>query len=110
MPEIEVISESPITITELKEKLNDIKKKQDLSFRGNKTLDYLNHFAKISPKDAEASKEKMKGIGISRLKDRHIAKIIDIMPEDIETLKTILANENITLKDEELKKILECLK
>lgn len=110
MSEIEVVSEAPLTMVELRESLQELKKKQDLSFRGNKTLEYLQMFSKVSEKDVAAMKEKLKALELVRLKERHIVKIIDIMPENIESLKTLLANENITLKEEELNKLLACLK
>ena len=110
MSEISVVTENPITMAELKDRLSELKKKQDLSFRGNKTLDYLNIFSKASNKDVDGMKEKLKALELVRLKERHIVKIIDIMPENAESLKTLLANENITLKEEELTKILACLK
>ncbi len=110
MSEISIITENPLTMAELKEELSDLKKKQDLSFRGNKTLEYLNIFSKVSKKSVDEMKEKLKALDLVRLKDRHITKIVDIMPENIESLKTLLANENITLKEEELNNILACLK
>jgi len=110
MVEIEIIEENSLTMTELKEKLQDIKKSQELSFRGNKTLDYLNNFTKLSAKQVNEIKEKLKSLDIIRLKDKHIVKIIDIMPQDLESLKTILTQDNITVKAEELEKVLECLK
>lgn len=110
MAELEILTEMPLTMAELKEKLEFVKKKQDLSFRGNKTLDYLHLFSKHSSNDVSAIREKLKALEMVRLKERHIAKIIDLQPEDAIDLKMLLAAENITLKDEELKKILECLK
>lgn len=110
MAEIEIATEMPLTMAELREKLADIKKKQDLSFRGNKTLEYLQVFAKASGKDAQGMRGKLKALELVRLKERHITKIIDIMPDTVESLRMVLANENITLKEEELQKILECLK
>lgn len=110
MPELEVIEEMPLTMAELKEKLQSIKKSQDLSFRGNKTMEYINNFVKISAKQVNEIKAKIKELDIIRLKDKHISKIIDIMPQDAENLKTVLVQDNITVKPEDLEKLLECLK
>jgi len=110
MPEIEVTEDNPLTMAELKEKLQNIKKSQELSFRSNKTLEYLNNFTKISAKQSNEIKEKLKSLDIIRLKEKHIAKIIDIMPQDTESLKAILIQDNIIVKIEELEKVLECLK
>ena len=44
-----------------------------------------------------------------RLKETHIAKIVDLEPKDIDSLKAIFASENITLRPEDLKRIVECI-
>jgi DNA-directed RNA polymerase subunit F len=46
-------------------------------------------------------------IGISRLNEKHIALIVNILPVDLDSLRTVLSGENITLKDDDLKKIVE---
>ena len=109
MAELEVIKESPITMVELKDKLTNIKKNHELSFRANKTLEYLNSFVKSKSKEAEELKKKLQSLDIIRLKETHIAKIIDLQPKDIESLKAIFASENITLRPEDLKRVLECM-
>ncbi len=110
MAEIEMLEEAPLTLVEVREKLENMKKGQDLSFRGNRTHGYVTKFAKGKQAEVEEMKKKLKALDIVRLKDRHIAKIIDICPEDPETLKAILSGESITVKQEDLQKVLECVK
>ncbi len=108
MANLEVINENALNIHELKEKLDGIKKRDStLTPRGIKTYDHISKFIK---KDSKKLKEKLVGIGISRLKDKHINKIIDILPKDIDELKSILSGENLTLKQEDLTKIVETIK
>lgn len=109
MPEIEYVEETPLSMPELKEKLLNIKKSKELGFRANKTLEYLNAFSKTQPKKAVEIKEKLKSLDIIRLKDRHITKIIDLMPQDAESLKVIFMQDNINVKPEDLDKVLACL-
>ncbi|HLD02953.1 MAG TPA: hypothetical protein VJC07_04600 [Candidatus Nanoarchaeia archaeon] len=110
MSEIEIINEKPLLLAELKEKLADAhKKNKEPSFRSTKTKEYLDMFATDSKKAKEAFK-KISDLNVGRLKDRHIVKIIDIYPEDMNSLKAIFTGENLTLKTEDLKRILECLK
>ena len=109
MAELDVIKERPITMVELKEKLTQVKKNHELSFRANKTLEYLGHFVKRKPKDVEELQKKLQGLDIIRLKETHIAKIIDLEPKDIDSLKAIFASENVTLRPEDLKRVLECI-
>ncbi|SRR3989344_3074489 len=111
MVNVDIINESPVTMAELKEKIEDIKKRdKELKPRTLKTHEYLERFVSIKGKDAVKIKEQLLKLQISRIKERHIAKIIDIMPKDIETLKLIFVGENVTLKQDDLEKILEALK
>ncbi len=110
MTEIELLEEQPLTMAEVREKLNHIKKEKELGFRSNKTLEYVNVFGKKDAKEAQETKEKIRALNIARLKEKHIAKIVDIAPKEPETLKAALASEEITLKQEEVQKILECVK
>ena len=111
MTNVEIINESPLTMAELKERLESIKKRdKELKTRALKTQEYLNSFIDIKFKDALKIKEDIAKLQIPRLKDRHIVKIIDLMPKDLEILKLIFVGENITLKQDDLDKILSVLK
>lgn len=110
MAEIEFLNENPVTMAELKDKLDDIKKNTELGFRANKTLEYLNLFVKGSVKDEKEIKKKLMALEILRLKDKHMIKLIDLRPRDVEELKTLFMGESVIMKDEDLAKILECLK
>lgn len=110
MAEIEIVNEKPLTLPEVKEMLINIKKNVELGFRANKTMDYVELFVKQKPSEAAEVKKKVEELNIMRLKDKVITKIIDLQPTDAESLKMILATENITVKQEDLGKILECLK
>lgn len=110
MPDIKIISERPLSLAELKEKLEHIEKRDGkLGLRATKTKDYLS-FVKITIKEAEELKKKILELNIPRLKDRHVVKIIDFMPKDIESLKMLFAGENITIKQEDIKKIFDVIK
>lgn len=110
MSEIEVINEKPLSLAELKERISEVSKKnKEMSFRATKTKEYIDLFVHGKMNIAEISK-KIAELNIGRLKDRHISKIIDVYPEDMNSLKAIFAGENLTLKTEDLKRILECLK
>ena len=111
MAEIIIKNEVPLSPIELKEKLEEIKKRdKTLSSKALKTMEYLDKFRKINKKQAEEIKKKIQELNISRIKDKHVAKLIDLMPEDIDSLKIIFASENLTLKQEDLQKILEIIK
>jgi DNA-directed RNA polymerase subunit F len=108
MVDIDILQENPLTMAEMKEKLEALKKSQELSQRATKTYDYIGTFAH-KPKKVEEARKKIEALDIARLKPRHIVKILDIYPDDVDSLKAIFTGENLTLKQDDLKKILECL-
>lgn len=109
--EIKIIEEQPITLLEMKESLEVIEKRDNtLNFRSNKTNEYLNLLVTNKKKDQEDIKKKIAALNILRLKERHVVKLLDLMPEDLDSLKVIISGENLTLTEEDLKKLLESLK
>ena len=112
MPDLEVINERPITLAELKEKLHLFKKtgSDELNFRANKTNDYLQHFCKLDFTKAKELKEKLEALDIPRLKDRHVIKIIDLLPMDLDSVKLVFTGEPITINADNMKKIADVVK
>jgi DNA-directed RNA polymerase subunit F len=107
----ELINEDPINMIELKEELDKIKESgKELSFRANKTLEYINQFSMPSKKDIITLFEKLTKLDIPRLKKNHINKIIDIMPTDVEQLKVVLQGYTVTVNNENMKKIVDIIK
>jgi len=111
MSNIELLKEEPKTMVEIKEILSNIKKRdKELTPRGIKTHDYISKFTKLTLKQVEELRDKINKLEMSRLKEKHINKIIDIQPKDVDSLKSILNSENLTLKQEDLIKIFEIIK
>lgn len=110
MVDMDIVEQTPLNMAELKDKLEHIKKdKKELNFRAEKVYAYLEESVNLKKKDADELYKKLTGLGIQRLRERHIAKIIDIMPEDSESLKMLFAGEAISLKQEEVKQILDAI-
>lgn len=108
---VSIISEKPISMAELKEELEKIKKRdKELNFRANKTEEYLGQFTQIKAKDAAEITKKIKNLKITRLKEDAIVKIIDIMPTAAEELKSILQEYSLALNTDSLNKIAEIIK
>tara|TARA_Y100000310_G_scaffold302635_1_gene340162 strand:+ start:18376 stop:18717 length:342 start_codon:yes stop_codon:yes gene_type:complete len=111
MPEIEIVNENPLTMVEMGKKLEEINKRdKELNFRATKVKEYIDQFITLENKKLEEIKKKIQELNIPRLKDRHISKILDIMPKDMDSLKVIFIGDNITIKQEDLDKILEVIK
>ena|SRR3989344_6250115 len=111
MAEINVICEKPITAVELKERLMNISKRGiELKDKAAKVKGYLDALVDVKLQKMEELKKKIGELNISRLKERHIVKIIDIMPQDMDSLKVLFIGENITVKQEDMQKILDSIK
>lgn len=104
MADVNILSEKPMNIFELKEELKKIKKRdEELNFRANKTEEYLTQIPSF--KKSKELYEKIDKLKIPRLREQHINKIIDILPTTVEELKVILQGYTITVNNENLKKI-----
>ena len=109
--EISIIEEKPISISELKEYLDEKKKgKKELNFRENKSLVYINSFIKLKDKEASELRKELEKLEIARLKEKNIIKIVDLLPGTLDELKLILIGEELTLKTEDLNKIIDIIK
>ena len=74
------------------------------------TLVYIEKFVKMKFDRAEAIKDAIRGMNNEKLKEKHIAKIVDLMPEDAEDLRKIFVGEDFSLEMEEINSILEKVK
>jgi len=111
MGNIQVLNEVPLSINVLKEKLEQVKKvNKELVPRAQKTYEYLQHFSKFNSKKVEEIKKKFYDLKIPRLKERHVIKLIDIAPKDMDSLKAVFSSESITIKQEDMNRLLEVLK
>lgn len=99
---IEVISEKPINSAELREHLESQK---DLNFRAQKTLEYLQQTVLLDAKKASSLLKKLGELNVSRLKELHFNKIVDTLPKTPDDVKTIMQGYNVTVSNENLKKI-----
>jgi DNA-directed RNA polymerase subunit F len=110
MANIETISETPITMAELKDELKRIKKRDgSLNFRAEQTEDYLGQFAILGEKDAKALAKKLEDLSIPRLKSDHIVKLVDICPTNQDEVKMVLQGYALTVTKENIKKIADTI-
>ena len=109
MADINIISEAPINMYQLKKELEKIKKRDnELNFRANRTEDYLHQVA--TEKNADELFNKLMKLNIPRLKEHHIHKIIDIAPTTVNELKVALQAYTITINNESMNKIIDTVK
>ncbi|MEK6919134.1 MAG: DNA-directed RNA polymerase subunit F [Nanoarchaeota archaeon] len=97
-----IIELKPLSLTESEELIDDSQedKKEIKAF--------IKKFSKISEKDAKKLREELESLESMRVKSEHIAKIVDILPEDAEDVAKIFVDTN--LNKEETEGILELVK
>jgi DNA-directed RNA polymerase subunit F len=108
---MEVISEIPIPLSQVKEAIENIKKRDtEPNFRVKKMDEYLGLFAPLSAAKSRELIEKLTKLNIPRMKEVHVYKISDLMPTNVEDLKMILQPYALTVTNENLAKIVEAVK
>ena len=107
----DILGEKPVPMYLVLEELERIKKKEkELNFRSKRTEEYLTQFVTLGPKKSKELMEKIEKLNITRLKEPHIIKIVDIMPKSVADLKSLLQGYTITIKNEDMKKIIGVVK
>ncbi len=68
---------------------------------------FVKKFVKLKPEEAKKMREKLSSLGLLKLKQEYISKIIDILPENFESLNKIFTD--VSLDEDEAKKILDII-
>lgn len=75
---------------------------------GSDVVGFIKKFAKIKSNKAKEMREKIKGLDLIKIKEEHISKLIDLLPENSEDLNKIFSD--VGLDEDETKKILDIVK
>lgn len=106
-----LVSETPMNVVEVREELERISARdKGLNFRAQKTLDYIQPINKLSLKQAKELFSVLEKLGISRLKEVHIHKLIDVMPATEDDVNCVLQGYTLNLKKDDMKRIAETIK
>ena len=92
----------PLSMTDALEYVED-KKDSEADIRK-----LIKKFVKLNPEVAVKLREKLSSLGLLKLKQEYISKVIDIMPEDQENLNKIFTD--VVLDEDESKKILDTIR
>jgi len=100
----------PIGIQEVNDEIKKIIKineEQELekNFRLNKTVEYLKDFLTLTKKQAQELHKEIEDLKIPRLKEEHIIKLIDTLPQTPEEVSLLFAGQTITISQDNVKKI-----
>ena len=108
MSDMQIVSETPMNMYQLKKELEKIKKRDsELNFSANKTEEYLQQV--LTLKNTDELFDKIMKLNIPKLKEQHVHKIIDIAPTTMNELKVILQSYTITVNNDAMKKIVDTL-
>jgi DNA-directed RNA polymerase subunit F len=105
---MKIESEKFIAWPLIKKTLEKKEKDKELSYEQKNALEHLRKFTKISEKQAAEMAEELEKI--ERLKEKHIISIINHMPQDLEELRVLFANEIANISDDDKKKIISIVK
>ena len=103
---LKILEQKPINAGELHAELKRIKKRdEELGFRAQKTVDYLESMHVISEKKSKDLMKTLLELGVPRLREQHFHKVIDLMPTEHKDVKVALQGYNVTVTQENCKKI-----
>jgi DNA-directed RNA polymerase subunit F len=105
-----ILSETPVSMYDIKQELTKIKKRDtELNIRTTKTEEYLKNFAVLSQGDIDELTKELVALNVPRLKEQHICKIIDVLPEAEEELKVVLQGYALAISKDNTKKICDAV-
>jgi DNA-directed RNA polymerase subunit F len=99
-----ILDRNALTMNEVKiliENIEDNEKKIEVE-------SYLKKFMKTKSTNNEKMKNELENLGFLKIKNEHIIKIVDFIPEDASDLNKILVDTS--LNEDETNKILEIVK
>jgi len=104
---MEVKEEQEINMLEAKKILDERKKEGELCYEQKICSEFLDKISKISAKSPDELVAELSKINI--LKPRHIALIVNIMPDTEEEVKALFQKEIVNLKKDEIKQIVDII-
>lgn len=106
-----VLNEEPMNMVQVKDALSRIRKRDgELNYRANRTEDYVNNICLLSAKQADELFKKLESLKIPRLREQQLHKIVDIMPKTSDMIKAVMQGFNISITNDNAKKIVDVVK
>lgn len=101
-----ILSQKPVSLPIVKRLMQERKKQGELSYEQNLTLEYSRKFSKLTEKQTDDLVKELLNAN-EKLDAGNCIALANIMPDNIDELRIILAKERFILSDEELNKLLE---
>jgi len=105
------IEQKSLSLVDVKIKLEKIEKRdKELNYLSNKAKEYLEIFVKLNLKQKKELEKKLSGLDLTRLKEEHIAKIIDFLPKTVDDLKIVLTAYPLSMPKKDQEAIVNAVK
>lgn len=102
----QILRETPLTLVDVQEALKKIEKRdKELNYRSHKVKEHLRLFVTLSLEKKEKLSKKLKELNLLRLKEIHLTKIIDFLPQTVEELRVVLQGYSVNLSKKDMEKI-----
>ena len=105
---MKVIDTKPVGMPEAKKVMASREKDKELTYEQKLALEHLKKFTKLKPTEAKNFLEELSGV--LRMSEETKIQILNLLPKTPDELRMIFTREKFSLKDEEIKKILELIK
>lgn len=105
---MEIESEKPTSSIEVKKILAQKAKEKELSYEQKNALLYLRKFCKLPGQKASRMINEL--TKVEKLNDRQIINIVNLLPQDLDDLRLLFANERVILSEDEKKQVLDIVK
>ncbi len=105
---VEVMNEEEVSYIQARQIMETRKKEGDLNYEQKVCLEFLEKLPHFTDKQFSDFLEELQKINI--LRPRHIAMIMNILPDTEEEVEVLFSKERTNLKKEEVKKIVEAVK
>jgi len=102
---MEIKSSKPVTISTAKEILTKRKEDGELGYEQNQALENSERFAAADEKKAKAIVEALGDM--EKMTPELAAKIVDVSPKSVATLRAILVKDRVELSEDEANAILK---
>jgi len=102
---MKIIKIEPVPMATAKEVMVRREKQGELNYEQKLSLEHLKNFTKLNEKDAKKFIEEI--TAIIKMSPETLVQIVNILPNNPDELRMIFAREKFSLKEDEIKQILD---
>ncbi len=104
----QIVESEPLALVDVKAILDEIEKRdKELNYLSNKAKEYIDQFVKLTLNQKKELVKKLVDINLTRLKEEHIAKIVDFLPRNDDELKAVLQGFHLNMPKKDTDSVLK---